>query len=656
MRHLVYLIWAFVLSVIPGFAQFIPVHDVQFTTEPSGDSPRVGEVVNTGGLVTGIFFEGQAIRYFVADRAGGLWSGILVSDNLDRQLSVGDSIRFSAQVQEASGQTRLRNIVANSFERVPAAGTVPPFVTTTTSIAEPLEGVLVELNNAAVISINSNDTSFVVDDGSGPTTIGRGWDFVYYPQIGDSLRLVRGVVSSVNGAFFVNPRSDTDLGFFGNRPPAFLSVQNFPTNPTSFESDTVVAAIFDDEFVVGAEILYRFGELGEYVSTPLVDDGNHRDGGPGDGVWGGIIPPGPAQVTCYYYVRATDNVGASATSPANAPALTYRYLIRSLTSIADIYNHFDSYQDSTVNLRGVVTHMQDVTTSTGSRRISAYMQDERGRGFSLSQSGPASQYGKIRRGNLIEITGKASEFGGTIQLNDWNEGTTQLLAQNVELPAPLEMRTGDYRLQREVVRTSHNGFYGAGTWVQVSGTIFRVDQNVGGGTNIQFDDGSGNIIIRVWDAMNLDSVELNGRWFRIGDLVGVTCTMAGVSSTFNGDFQMLGGYAEDFTTGLPDVLPSEPLVLNIASRPFAPDLGQTVEIFVNAPAAGERRLRVYDLRGRLVKTLLSSLSGGPALIEWDGKTDLNDIVPIGTYILHFESVKEGKSESVTKPIVVGTKL
>jgi hypothetical protein len=132
--------------------------------------------------------------------------------------------------------------------------------------------------------------------------------------------------------------------------------------------------------------------------------------------------------------------------------------------------------------------------------------------------------------------------------------------------------------------------------------------------------------------------------------------MAGVSSTFNGDFQMLGGYAEDFTTGLPDVLPSEPLVLNIASRPFAPDLGQTVEIFVNAPAAGERRLRVYDLRGRLVKTLLSSLSGGPALIEWDGKTDLNDIVPIGTYILHFESVKEGKSESVTKPIVVGTKL
>lgn len=638
-----------------AFAQ-IPIHDIQFTTDPNGDSPLNGQQVTTGGIVTGVNPSGSLIRYYIADRAGGLWSGILVNDNANRLLAIGDSVSLTAEVQESSGQTRLRNVIG-TFVTVPGAGAVPVYNAGTGGINEATEGVLVEFTNPVVISVNSSDTTFVVSDGSGNATIGRSWHFAYYPQVGDTMRFLRGIVSFTNNTFYVNPRSDQDLAFFSNRPPVFVSISTSPTNPSQLDHVTVLARLLDEGFVAEAQVFYRFHSTDAFDSTALVDDGNHGDGAAGDGTWGAVLPPGPALGTCDYYLKATDNEGETAWSPNGAPAQTYHYNIRLLTQIADIYNNYDVYADSTVTLRGVVTHVQDVTTSSGSRRISAYIQDESGRGFSLSQSGAASLFPDIVRGNLIEITGYVNQFGGTIQLGGFSDASSEVIQLgDAQFPEPIRIQTGNYRLQRDIVRTSHTDFYGAGTWVRIVGTIFRVDENVGGGTNIQVDDGSGNIILRVWDAMNLDSVQLNDRWYRMSELVGVTCSIDGVSSTFNGDFQMLGGYAEDFTTGQPDVLPSEPLVLNVANRPFAPDLGQKISIFVNGPAAAERRVRVYDLRGRLVTTLLNSLSGGPAALEWDGRDELNQIVPIGTYILHFESVLSGKTESITRPLVVGTKL
>jgi hypothetical protein len=324
------------------------------------------------------------------------------------------------------------------------------------------------------------------------------------------------------------------------------------------------------------------------------------------------------------------------------------------TRIADIYSD-TTLNGMTVTLRGVVNFVQDVTTSSGSRRISAFMQDESGRGLNLSQSGAAVTFPGILRGNLIVVTGVISPYQGSLQMGGFTAASITVLAENQPLPAPVVLRTGDLRGQRGIIHTAWPGNFGSGTWVQTAGTIYRVDENVGGGTNIVIDDGTGNLGIRVWDSMYLRTVNLGGQTYRLRDLVGVYCVVLGPSGMYNNDFQMLAGYAEDFSLP-PSGVPSEELTLKVPNRPFAPDLGQTLRIEYSAPALSEVRLRVFDLRGRVVATIVNKPAGGSNIIEWDGRGDLRELLPVGTYLLHLESIVQGNSRTQVKPLVIGTKL
>jgi hypothetical protein len=958
MRRLLLVALTLSITALCAVAQDLPVDSIQYTTSPSGDSPYNGQLVWTGGIVTGVNYQGQPIRYFIADRQGGLWSGILVNDNQNRFLAVGDSVHLQAEVQESSSQTRLRNIVSGSFSTVAASGIVPPVVVATGSIGEPAEGVLIEVQAVTVTSVSTDQ--FTVNDGSGPLIVGRGtgagWPYSYEPLLNDQLSSIRGIVTSSGTVYTLNPRSDSDFGFVGNRPPLISNVQNVPSSPTELQADTVSATVTDETGVARVSVWYRFGTAGEFLERPMYDDGSHGDGAARDGRWGGAIPVGPARSTCYYYIQAADSQDLAGTSPADAPASTYSYIIRaSVLSIFDLqytgnplggaspYNgqtvtvtgivtgtEFSSYRDGffitdpggglwsgiqvfnpqttpalgdclrltgqiteyndltevaagasyvvlgpgtipaplamritqladsgepfegtlaridapmvvsdisawttyrqfglrsgsvsatglgdfaieyvptlgdsitwlvgcvtydshvgwmiaprsdadigyvdrrppvlvsaaavsdtavnivfnerlspvgigdlsnyvivdqasfdtlhvldaylfstgktvqvvvlerlnsayrldihavsdtsgnvlanasinfgayepgeytriadvyndttlngvTVTLRGVVNFVQDVTTTSGSRRISAFMQDESGRGLNLSQTGAASTFPGIQRGNLIVITGVISPYQGSLQMGSFTAASTTVLAENQPLPAPVILRTGDLRGQRDIIHTAWPGDYGSGTWVQTEGTIYRVDENIGGGTNIAIDDGSGNLSIRIWDSMNLDSVLLGDRWYRLRDLVGVYCVVQGPSGMYNNDFQMLAGYAEDFTLPATGV-PSDRLTLTVPNRPFAPELGQRLHIEYSAPALSEVRLRVFDLRGRVVATLVNKRAGGSNILDWDGRDDLRELLPIGTYLLHLESIHQGNSRTRIKPVVIGTKL
>ncbi|RQV95726.1 hypothetical protein EH220_06180, partial [bacterium] len=843
------------------------IYDIQYTEDPSGDSPYVGQTVQTGGIVTGIDFNNQPIRYFIADRQGGLWRGILVNDNVQRNLSIGDSVSFEARVQESSSQTRLYSITSSSFVTLPVGSSVPTTPITSGAISENAEGVLVELGECYVVNL---DDGIRVDDGSGPVLIGDGWTFAYEPLLGDTLQYVRGLVSYDGSEFVVNPRDDDDFGFFANRAPLISQVTHSPDRPSAIDPVTVTARITDDSGLDDVKAYYRFGTTGDFASIEMFDDGLHNDEAADDNIWGTRLPAGPERTQAQYYISAIDIDGAETRSPAAAPAEFYGYFIRTVelsifdlqysdppsyaspyngqtvtvigivtcedfrggdifisdpgggiwggiyyfsppaeaargdcvrvtaevseyngltelsygsmeilgqgtlpdpvhityeelftngepyegvlvtadtcvvtdvsgnylsygqfsvragsqsgvlrvdddleyipvqgdsfrtftgvgdynsnpgfmiaarddadigyidrrpptvlsskavtpnhvnirfnerlrqedltdlpnfsginlslpdfpaieivsaqlfsdqrtiqvelfesmvstqayqitiqevsdttgnilenvqvnfqgydpiptVAIADIYANFDSLDGLVATLRGVVNFMQDVTTTSGSRRISAFIQDESYQlygenrdtlrfGYSLSQTGPAADFPNIRRGNLIEITGEINVYDGAIQLGSFlgNSDDIRLLSENVALPEPIEVRTGDRRLQSLIIHTSSPGAWGSGTWCRVAGTVYQVDENVGGGTNIFIDDGSGNVTIRVWDSMELDSVFIGNEWLKLGELVGKQMTISGPSSFYDGDFQMLAGYAEDFTdipTGMVD--------------------------------------------------------------------------------------------------------
>ena len=80
--------------------------------------------------------------------------------------------------------------------------------------------------------------------------------------------------------------------------------------------------------------------------------------------------------------------------------------------------------------------------------------------------------------------------------------------------------------------------------------------------------------------------------------------------------------------------------------------------------AGSRAilLRVFDLQGRLRRTLLDSKRLGteplPSTVAWNGRDDATELVPAGTYVVHLLVVdnRTGEREVLQMPVVVATRL
>jgi len=149
------------VSIATTTITFVPIHDIQYTTDASGDSPLNGQTVNTGGIVTAITSSG---RFFVQGGPGA-WDGIYVYDT-QQNVAVGDSITFSASVSEYNGLTELSGVVGLT---VVSSGNslYAPVVITTGGMGEEYEGVLIKINNATCTNANAGYGMWTIDDGSG---------------------------------------------------------------------------------------------------------------------------------------------------------------------------------------------------------------------------------------------------------------------------------------------------------------------------------------------------------------------------------------------------------------------------------------------------------------------------------------------------------
>ncbi|MBK6765953.1 MAG: hypothetical protein IPG71_06380 [bacterium] len=633
------------------------IFNIQYTGDrPNSDSPFNTDIVTTVGIVTGANFDGGS-NFFMSDPGGGPWSGVYVYGP-SGEVAPGDCVRVTALVQEFNGLTELSG---SPRVTILGSGTIPPPDTLHTGMlpdsAEAYEGGFAYVGPCIV---NWTEDFFTygqwnVNDGSGSGVLLADFGLEYEPEVGDSFMFVQGCVGyhSTPG-HMIAPRSDADINYLDHRAPRIVSAVSVTEHFVNVRFNERLNETVDDDianFRIIEVTNSQFPEL-SIVSAHLFVDGRT--------IQIETLESLPAISAYQLEVSQVNDRAGNVLSEAAVGFGGYR--ANPVTPIAGVYNYDKAHYDTVVvTFRGVVNFMQDVTTSSGSRRISAFIQDESGRGFSLSQSGAASTYPGIRRGNLIEITGKVSVFSGvSLQMGEFASGANSadvlVIAENQPLPAPIDIRTGDIRTQHEIVATSDPDLTGTGTWCRATGTVYQVDENVGGGTNIYFDDGSGNLTIRIWDSMELDSVQIEDQWLMLSELVGRRLSISGPSSTFNDDFQMLAGYAEDFADPSPIGAPTGKLILEVPNRPFAPDIGQALPIYYDAPATHAVRLRLFNLRGLLVHTFVDKRAGGPQYLDWDGRNELRELLPLGTYILHLESIKDGKTDAVTKPIVVGTRL
>jgi DNA/RNA endonuclease YhcR with UshA esterase domain len=631
----------------------LTVFDIQYTPGPGDASPLNGELVTLEDVVvTAVNYDGS--NFFVSDPVPGSWRGVYVYGS-GSTVNVGDHVRFSARVQEYYGTTELSSLTGLT---VLSTGNVPlpPLQICATALnpgsGEEYEGCFVEFGPGMVTTTADDYGQFRYNDDCGTIVVDDGFAYGYEAMPGDSMTFLRGMVTyhSATG-HKLDPRGDFDIGLIDKRPPTLVearAISYLQVNVQFNEALDSISAVNPENYTLtdftAPETPLDLRSVRLFSSQKTV-----------------ALEPWDSLKTGYTYtlkVSGIKDTTGNVILPDSAQSVQFTgFSPLAYASVDSFYNFFELFRNKICTVCGVVTFVQDVTTTGGSRRISAYVQDVSGYGLNLSESGAASNFPQIQRGNLIEITGTVSEYDGSLQMGGFTtEVAFRVLSEDMPLPQPIKIKTGDRYTQQRLIRTSVSSVLGSGTWCEVAGTILRVDENVGGGTNIYIDDGSGNVTIRVWDDMNLHSVVLDSTTYAMRDLVGKTCSVAGVTGQYLGDFQMLAGYAEDFSVAQPTGIPSSEAVLSVEAKPFAPDIGQEIKMSYNAPVGAQVRLRIFNLRGQLVTTLVNKTSVGPFTISWNGTNELRELVPLGTYIVHFESELNGKTTTAMKPVVVGTRL
>jgi 5-methylthioadenosine/S-adenosylhomocysteine deaminase len=199
MRHLLLSIVVVCCLATFALAQ-TTIYDIQYTTDPSGDSPLVGQTVTTGGVVTAVQYDG-----FVMYEADGPWHAVFVY-NFSAAPALGDEVTVTGLVQEYYGMTEISDITA--FNIVSHGNPVTPLVVPVAAVSqEQYESVLLTVENVTVTALLTfgewtldgvlfaNDTN----------------DYLYFPQIGDELTGITGTLFFNFGAFKLEPRFTNDI-------------------------------------------------------------------------------------------------------------------------------------------------------------------------------------------------------------------------------------------------------------------------------------------------------------------------------------------------------------------------------------------------------------------------------------------------------------
>ena len=268
----------------------IPIYDIQYTTDLSGDSPYKDQSdIATEGIVTALFYNG----YHIEDPAGGAWNGLFVYDS--NSPAIGDLVRVMGTVSEYYGLTQLKNLTG--YELVSSGNAIPaPVVLASGDVAqEQWEGVLVRVENATITNDSLGHGEWSVNDGSGEVVVGDKGDYTYSPANGDALIYLVGVLDYSYGAFKMQPRTDADikLSACGNAYTPIYTIQgdgfSSPLDGTLVDVEGVVTGDFQD------------GKSG-FTLQDAVGDGNSATS---DGVF--VYAPSP-DVNVGDHVRVTGYV------------------------------------------------------------------------------------------------------------------------------------------------------------------------------------------------------------------------------------------------------------------------------------------------------------------------------------------------------------
>jgi hypothetical protein len=273
------LIISLLLAGYPGqdaaAADFVSIYDIQYTMDPSGDSPYEGQEVTTQGVVTAFFYDGGNRYTFIQDGSGP-WGGLLLY-RPDEYVEVGDQLEVTGTVSEYYGLTEIAYgdaIVVSSGNPLPA----PEILPSGDVSQEQWESVLVRVEDATVTDDDLGYGEWLVDDGSGDVVVDDMGSYSYTPTNGELLDYVQGPLFYSYGAFKIEPRDNDDIAVYVPPPPVVSimdiqgSGQYSPYNGQIVETSGVVTL-----FTANGANFWLQDPTGD--GDPLTSDGIFVSGG-----------------------------------------------------------------------------------------------------------------------------------------------------------------------------------------------------------------------------------------------------------------------------------------------------------------------------------------------------------------------------------------
>jgi DNA/RNA endonuclease YhcR with UshA esterase domain len=325
-------------GALPEPSTVTAIYDIQYVSDPDADdaSPLNGQEVTISGVVTAEFWGSDQYRYMHVQDAEGAWNGIVcfnyggwdsfafVDDDGSSVTgpAEGDSVTLTGTVEEYSGLTEL-NDITEGIVHGPGNSIMPPAQLATGDVGEAYEGCLIAVADVTVDDPDLGYGEWSADDGSGSVRLDDKWDYFYYPEEGQNLAEVAGVLDYGYGNYKLQPRLARDVVEADGDPIRIQRVQQV------LYSDLIKAG--EDE---ESDMSYMFGDtvMLEGIVTMPTGLSYAGDGvkfiyaDPNGGPWSGILTYSPDSTAFPVLfegdlVQVTGFIDEYTTGPANMTEL-----------------------------------------------------------------------------------------------------------------------------------------------------------------------------------------------------------------------------------------------------------------------------------------------------------------------------------------------
>lgn len=501
---------------------------------------------------------------------------------------------------------------------------------------------------------------------------------------------------------FVELYYDADAGAGTNLPPAIGGVAHSPTAPVAGDDVTIAAVVTDADGTVGQVLChYRF-DGASFLATAMSPLG-------GD-AYEAVLAAVPGNVVLQYYITAADDLGALSADPADAPATVHAVDVAGLPGAGRVvlFDHAHGQDAGTSGNWRIDDDYPDplpadpASETAWSGQLSSWAYELHLLGHTVRSNTTALTSAWLDGVDLLVIPEPQNPFtadeieavrqfvfagGSLFFIADHNSSdrdgdgwdSPSILGgysePHISVPVGSDVETfcgALFGLHVHVKDEGDNSISGTYTNVNPDPLNPVIHGDYGDVASIVYHVGN---VMSLWPAANPDLSEVGaivsldegsphpaawsrygaGRVFGFGD----SSDMAdGTDAEFHEDnwheadhralflnatMWLLSGSVS--AAGDPDLPAPFGLGLRAWPNPFNPQLTLSFEL----PAEAAVRLAVYDVAGRLVRTLHDGpLPAGPQRFVWDGRDDGGRAAASGTYLVR---ASDGAALTVRKVVL-----